>query len=122
MGIVVREYDASGEKEYFISYENDETILGFCRMRFPAQSLREEITDESALIRELHVYGQAAAVGTQGTIQHTGIGTQLLHKAEDIARQQGKNKMVIISGVGVREYYRKKHNYHNEGPYMVKTL
>lgn len=124
MEVVIRRYDAAGGKEYFISFEDQErkTIAGFCRMRFPPRSLRPEITTDSALIRELHVFGQATALGEEGQVQHRGIGTQLLQKAEEMAREQGKKKMVIIAGVGVREYYVKKHNYCKEGPYVVKEL
>ncbi len=34
---------------------------------------------------------------------------------------QGKKKMVVISGVGVREYYYKQ-GYGKEGAYVVKGL
>ena len=54
-------------------------------------------------------------------MQHKGFGRKLLMKAENIARKAGKKKMVIISGVGVRGYYR-KFGYKKQGPYMVKNL
>lgn len=115
------EYSASEGKEFFISFDAGKKILGFCRLRFPHQSLRKEITEKSALIRELHVYGHATGIGKQGNIQHKGLGKKLLKKAEEIARKNKKEKMVIISGVGVRGYYR-KYNYRKQGPYMVKQL
>ena len=90
-------------------------------MRFPSQSLRLEITSKSALIRELHVYGTATGIGDEGNVQHHGLGKQLLHLAERLAKSKGKNKIVVISGVGVREYYRKL-GYIGEGPYMVKNI
>jgi elongator complex protein 3 len=119
--IIVEQYKASQGKEFFISAENKKNIFGFCRLRFPSQSLRPEITTDSALIRELHVYGSAAALGESGQIQHRGLGRKLLKKAEMIARTNKKKKMVVISGVGVREYYR-KHGYKKQGPYMVKAI
>jgi elongator complex protein 3 len=119
--IIVEQYKASQGKEFFISAENKKNIFGFCRLRFPSQSLRPEITTDSALIRELHVYGSAAALGESGQIQHRGLGRKLLKKAEMIARANKKKKMVVISGVGVREYYR-KHGYKKQGPYMVKAI
>ncbi|MAF99493.1 MAG: tRNA uridine(34) 5-carboxymethylaminomethyl modification radical SAM/GNAT enzyme Elp3 [Nanoarchaeota archaeon] len=122
MDVKVREYDSSNGKEYFISFENEKTILGFCRMRFPSVSLRPEITTSSALIRELHVYGQALALGDSGDVQHKGIGSRLLKKAEEIAIQNGKTCMVVIAGVGVKEYYRNKHDYYDVGPYVAKVL
>ncbi len=114
-------YTASEGDEFFISVEDKENIFGFCRLRFPSQSLLKEITDDSALIRELHVYGPATAIGKRGIVQHKGIGKMLLHQAEDIAKTYYKNKMVVISGIGARDYYRKM-GYKKEGAYMVKRL
>jgi len=119
----VIEYDASNGKEFFISYEDvkNDALIGFCRLRFPSQSLRKEITDKSALIRELHVFGSAIALGKKGNIQHAGYGKKLLTKAEQISVKNKKNKIVVISGIGVRNYYR-KFGYKKQGPYMVKNL
>ncbi|HJX05534.1 MAG TPA: tRNA uridine(34) 5-carboxymethylaminomethyl modification radical SAM/GNAT enzyme Elp3 [Candidatus Nanoarchaeia archaeon] len=114
-------YLASGGEEYFISLVNHDYLLGFCRLRFPSQSLKKEITKDSALIRELHVYGSAVRIGGKGLIQHKGFGKELLRAAEDIAKKAGKKKMIIISGVGVRDYYRKL-GYKKEGPYMAKKI
>ena len=121
--LIVQEYEASQGKEFFISFENIEQdiILGFCRLRFPSQFLRQEITQTSALIRELHVYGTATAIGQEGKVQHKGFGKKLLEKAEQISKENKKDKIVIISGVGVREYYAKL-GYKLEGSYMVKKL
>ncbi len=121
--IVVQEYEASSGKEFFISLEDikNDVLFGFARLRFPSQCLRKEITQTSALIRELHVYGEATALGKEGTVQHRGLGKQLMKKAEEIAKQNGKDKMVVISAVGTREYY-KKLGYEREGMYMVKKV
>jgi elongator complex protein 3 len=116
------DYQASGGREVFLSYENDENLIaGFLRLRFPRSSIREEITPETALVRELHVYGTEIPISGPGHVQHKGLGSNLLHEAEEVARENGKKKMAIISGVGVREYYRKR-GYALEGPYMVKKL
>jgi elongator complex protein 3 len=119
--IVVQEYEASSGREFFISLEDikNDVLFGFIRLRFPSQCLRKEITQTSALIRELHVYGEATALGKQGTVQHRGMGKQLMKKAEEMAKQHGKDKVVVISAVGTREYY-KKLGYSQEGVYMVK--
>jgi len=114
-------YTASGGTEYFISLEQEDRIIGFCRMRFPEGSLRREIGKKSALIRELHVYGESTELGQKGTVQHRGFGKRLLSMAEKIAIKNNKRRIVVISGVGVRDYYRKL-GYHKEGPYMVKVL
>ncbi len=116
-------YEASCGTEFFISLNDakHDFILGFCRLRFPSQCLREEITSRSALLRELHVYGVSAGLNTEGNVQHKGLGKRLMLEAEKIANTHGKTKMVVLSGVGVREYYQKI-GYEREGPYMVKNL
>ncbi len=117
------EYRASNGKEFFISAEDTENniLIGFVRMRFPSEQLREEITKNSAIIRELHVYGTSTSLEQEGQVQHRGIGKKLIKKAEEIAKAQKKDKMIIISGIGVKEYYYKL-GYQKEGPYVTKSL
>jgi len=118
----VLEYEASKGKEFFISFVDDnDKLLGFCRLRFVSQSLRKEITKNSAIIRELHVYGTALGLAEKGDVQHKGLGKQLVKKAEEIAKKNRKNKILVISGVGVKEYYRKL-GYKDEGVYVSKRL
>ncbi len=121
--IMVEEYEANNGREFFISVEADNGLLGFVRLRFPPRSLHPVITSDSALIRELHVYGSVVRIGEKDShkAQHRGFGKKLMKKAEEIALKHGKNKVVVISGVGVRNYYRKL-GYEREGPYMVKYL
>ena len=119
------EYKASQGKEFFIAAEDpkNDVLFGFCRLRFPSKSLRKEITKNSALIRELHIYSTAVQIGKKSkeSFQHRGIGKKLMKKAEEIASSNKKNKIVVISGIGAREYFRKL-GYKKEGPYMVKIL
>ena len=119
----VIKYSASSGIEYFISVEDEnETLIGFVRLRIPSQyGLTKEITEGTALVRELHVYGNVVPVGYEGKIQHRGWGKKLMLKAEEIAKKNNCNKVAVISGVGVREYYEKL-GYHLEGNYMVKEL
>jgi elongator complex protein 3 len=121
----VNHYKASGGDEFFISAEDsgNDIIFGYCRLRFPSQSLKEQITKNSAIIRELHIYSTSVAVGkvSDDSFQHRGIGRKLLNMAEEIAIKHDKNKILIISGVGVREYFR-KFGYEKEKTYMVKSL
>ena len=119
--IKVIHYKASQGTEFFISAESKDYVLGFCRLRFPSQFLRKEITQDSALVRELHVYGEAVQIGKKGSVQHKGIGKRLLKEAEKIAKTYNKKKMVVISGVGARNYY-KRLGYRKEGGYVVKKL
>ena len=53
--------------------------------------------------------------------QHRGYGAELLVYAEELARENGYQKLSIISGVGVREYYRKL-GYARDGVYMSKKI
>ena len=71
----------------------------------------------------MHVYGQALNIGekSEKDSQHQGFGKWLMEKSEGIAKKAGYKKIAVISGVGVREYY-KKLGYKLEGEYMVKEL
>jgi len=124
--VVVREYESSGGKEFFISVEDvkNDVLLGFCRLRFPSQFLRKEITEGGALIRELHVYSKAVSIGGKDmeAVQHKGYGGILMERAEEIAKQNGKNKVIVISGVGVKKYFLNKLGYKYDGFYVSKRL
>ena len=54
-------------------------------------------------------------------IQHTGLGKELMKIAEGITRKNKFKKIAVISGVGVREYY-KKIGYSLGKHYMIKEL
>jgi elongator complex protein 3 len=121
--LVVEKYDCCGGEEYFISFEDvqSDILIGFLRLRFPHDPHRIELQN-SALVRELHVYGSMVPVGETAKKcdwQHRGYGTDLLTYAEDIAKDAGFEKISVISGIGVREYYR-KHGYELDGVYMSK--
>jgi elongator complex protein 3 len=115
-------YDASDGTEYFIQAVNKQNVLfGLCRLRIPFKPFINELKG-SAIVRELHVYGKSIAIGKEGNaIQHKGLGKMLLKRAEEIALEEGKKKIAVISGVGVREYYRKL-GYKLKGFYMVNNL
>ncbi len=120
------DYEASGGKEIFLSVEDldNDALIGFSRLRIPNKPFRSEIDNKTALIRELHVYSKSLAIGKAPTTewQHRGYGKQLISEAEKIAREEfDANKLLIISGVGVREYYRKL-GYSNDGPYVSKII
>jgi elongator complex protein 3 len=121
--LIERDYEASGGHEYFQSFEDADAdiILGFTRLRAPSQSFRDEIDNDSLIVRQLKVMGSATDIGSEGDVQHKGYGTKLMESAEEKARELERNKMVVISAVGTREYYR-KFGYEKEGPYMVKYL
>jgi elongator complex protein 3 len=119
-------YDASGGEEAFISIESKENLFGFLRLRNPYEPFLKQITKRTALVRELHVYGKGISIGDRddsSSSQHQGLGKQLMSEAQKIAKERfGSNKMVVISGLGVREYYRKNFNYKKEEPFMSKKI
>jgi ELP3 family radical SAM enzyme/protein acetyltransferase len=143
----VRKYNGSDGEDYFLSFEtpDEKVIYGFCRLRLTksagyVEDMDKKIKNETqsskmvnavpllngcAFIRELHVYGRVNRVSDNtrngSDVQHRGFGRKLIAKAEEIARNAGYTKMAIISGVGVREYYR-KFGYELEDAYMTKDL
>jgi len=120
--VYVDEFNANNGKEFFISIGKD-PLVGFVRMRFPSQCLRKEITKDSAIIRELHVYSSALKVGSKGEgYQHKGYGKILMDKTEEICKEFGKKKLLVISGVGVKDYYISKLGYEKDGVYVSKKL
>jgi len=118
-------YRASQGTEYFLSFESPDgkILYAFLRLRIN-DTTQENFMSElknAALIRELHTYGQAMEIGAKGKVQHLGLGQKLLKAAEKIAEQNGITKIAVISGIGVRGYY-KKFGYELEGTYMIKKL
>lgn len=135
--LVVRSYQSSGGVDHFISFESldGSTIMAFCRLRLsndPGGGVFKEL-EHAALIRELHVYGQLTVVtalekegdSEKGKQQHVGFGFRLMQHAEIMAcRDPNVTKVAVISGVGVRNYYRRL-GYHldeGRGEFMVKDL
>ncbi|MEM7818803.1 MAG: tRNA uridine(34) 5-carboxymethylaminomethyl modification radical SAM/GNAT enzyme Elp3 [Candidatus Aenigmatarchaeota archaeon] len=120
------DYLASKGKEIFLSFEDikNDVLIAFLRLRIPFKPFRKEITEKTALVRELHVYGPLVPVGEfkKGAFQHKGFGRRLLEEAERIAKEEfDKKKIVVISGAGVKKYYYKL-GYKKEGAYVSKLL
>ena len=111
-------YAASGGREVFLSYEvpSVDSLIGYARLRFPGESGRE-----SALVRELHVYGQMVPISQRAESgwQHRGFGERLLAACEERAGMAGFPELWVTSGVGARNYYRRL-GYERKGPYMAK--
>lgn len=122
------EYDSAGGKELFIEkVDKENKCLGFIRLRFPSFLFDGKnkplfsVLNGSAIIRELHVYGKAMEIGESDskTTQHKGLGEELLTLAEEATKKAGIRNLAIISGVGVRNYYR-KFGFKLADTYMVK--
>ena len=124
----IEKYRGSSGDEYFISLETNKYLIGFIRLRLNSEgegSTLEQlpVLKNAALIRELHVYSNISDVGNniENSYQHRGYGKRLLEAAEDISKSQGYNKIAVISGTGVRNYYR-KNGYELIDTYMLKTI
>jgi len=120
------DYDSSGGKEVFLSYEDkNESIYGFLRLRKPStEAHRDEISQDTCIVREIHVYGKLLKIGEkeENEIQHSGLGKNLMREAEKISKEEfDAKRLLVISAVGTREYYQKL-GYSLYGPYMSKTL
>ena len=122
----VSTYTTDLTDEYFLQFvvaEDGETgpevvklerapIAGFLRLSLPKTPLAgsRAFLDEiqgNALIREVHVYGPALAIGNaeEGAAQHVGIGTRLLAEARRISRKAGFNRISVIAATGTQAYY-----------------
>jgi len=122
----VTEYQTSVSSEYFlqftvpaskVAYKNTthfaheaDKILGFLRLSLPTEKPFIFELEDAAMVREVHVYGAVVAVGTDSVHkpQHLGLGKKLLENATQIAKDHGFKKLAVISGIGTREYYRKR--------------
>ena len=127
-------YTTAVSDEHFLQWVTaDNKIAGFCRLSLPHW---EKLTAGScdvtanellvqpgqAMIRELHVYGQALSLGSEGmSAQHQGLGQKLLAKASSIAAEAGYTSLNVISSIGTRAYYRAQ-GFSDAGLYQQKTL
>ena len=121
-----KNYRSSGGQEIFLSYEDikNNILLGFIRLRKPFKPFRKEITENSMGIREIHIYGKSIPIGKKlkNEVQHRGLGKGLILEAEKIAIEDfDARKILVISGVGVREYFAKL-GYNIDGCYVSKGL
>jgi elongator complex protein 3 len=106
-------YPSSCSDEAFIQYiTEDRRIAAFLRLSLPHQGI-PPLTDElsgSAIIREVHVYGQSLGIGetAEGRAQHAGLGKALIEHACELAKERGYGQIAVISAIGTREYYRRR--------------
>jgi elongator complex protein 3 len=78
----------------------------------------------TSIIRELHVYGRLVNLGKTPQDfewQHRGFGQKMIQMAEEISIERGYEKILVTSGLGVKNYYRKL-GFEQDGPYMGKKL
>lgn len=123
--LIRRDYEASNGKEIFLSYEDTKNnkVLAFLRLRIPYEWTLDYLKG-MALVRELHSYGIVAPLkdNQKSNVQHKGLGKKLMAHGEKIIQQETDyKKIAVISGIGVRDYYRKL-GYRLENTYMVKKI
>jgi elongator complex protein 3 len=127
------EYGASGGREVFLSLDEPGTdaLVAYLRLRLTTAGARAAALGREdkgagapvAIVRELKVFGQMVPIGQGpgGDWQHRGHGARLMEMAEARALESGASQMVVTSGVGVRDYYRRL-GYELEGGEMIKYL
>ncbi len=127
--ILRTDYEANEGTEIFLSAEDleNDVLIGVLRLRIPSEKAhRWEVDSSTAMIREIHVYGLQVPVGEEpkGEAQHRGFGRTLLKEAERIATEEfDRRKILVISGVGARQYFRKfGYKKLNGSFYMMKTI
>ncbi len=120
-------YDASNSEEIFISLisKKHDAVVGYLRLRDINKSHRYELNkNPSMIIRELKVVGRELSIGSkkQDEIQHRGFGKELIKEAERICLEEyDKKNLFVLSGIGVKEYYRKL-SFKDNGFYLEKKL
>jgi len=119
-------YDASGGKEIFLSMvdRTNDALMGICRVRKPSDETYVKEVGDNCGVRELHVYGEELPISERKAFaaQHKGYGKALLAEAERVAKEEfGSKKLLVISGVGAKEYYYKQ-GYEMDGPFVSKRL
>lgn len=112
-------YETATTTEHFLQYITpDNKILGFLRLSLPNEG-------DSAMIREVHIYGKVANIGSEATnAQHLGLGTKLIEKATKIAKEFGCRQIRVISAIGTREYYKNREfcEFSEDNLYQIKNL
>ncbi|MFO0764819.1 MAG: tRNA uridine(34) 5-carboxymethylaminomethyl modification radical SAM/GNAT enzyme Elp3 [Patescibacteria group bacterium] len=141
-------FDSAAGQEVFLTVEDEDrrAVFAFLRLRLPptldnllhhpdykddarlakeAKVISEAfpLIADTAYVRELHTYGTALNLQqtSDNASQHRGYGRLLMQRAEELAKAKGYRNLSVISGIGVREYY-KMLGYEERESYMVKTL
>jgi elongator complex protein 3 len=124
--LVRREYEASDGTEVFLSFEVEyiDALVGYARLRRPSKDAHRGEVERAGIVRELKVFGPMVPIGVDALRewQHRGYGSRLLMYSGSIMKDEwGLDEMIVTSGIGAREYYR-KFGFDRIGPYMGKKL
>ncbi len=113
LGFSERVYPSQVGEECFLEMSTpDGRIAAFLRLTLPEPAATGDAPEElagAALLREVHVYGPAASLGerSDGTVQHAGLGAELVQRAARRSRAAGFDSLAVISAVGTRGWYRR---------------
>lgn len=112
-----------GSEVFLETLGPDEALLGFARLALPAPPAPLPELEGCALLRELHVYGEALALGerSRGAAQHRGLGRGLVDAALTEAHAAGFERLAVISAVGTRDYYRRL-GFEERGLYQIRSI
>ncbi len=125
------EYTSAVGREVFLQFITDaDEIAGFLRLSLPSEPVFLDEIADSAMVREVHVYGALAGFQSAGETspshpktqdprtqhpeiqhpktQHRGLGRRLLDEAARRAVEAGFHDLAVISSVGTRDYYRRQ--------------
>jgi elongator complex protein 3 len=103
-------YKTTCSKEIFIEVtDKKDKVVGFLRLSLPTSRYIIKELEGSAIIRELHIYGQSLPIGKSisGLPQHSGLGKLLIKNAVKLSSTGRYKKLSVISSVGTKGYYRK---------------
>ena len=117
-------YPTESSEEHFLQFVTaSNKIAGFLRLSFPkSKAFIKELVD-SAIIREVHIYGNSLQYGDtkDGAAQHSGLGTLLIKRAIEIAKSKNTKKLAVTSSIGTRKYY-DKFGFKQKGLYQLLNL
>lgn len=120
-------YSTKVSQEIFLQFVvgKNKQILAFLRLSLPNKNQPAPIDqlNNTAMIREVHVYGSAVQLGKKAKdkAQHSGFGTKLILEAKKLAKQAGYKQLAVISAIGTKQYYR-KHGFEDANLYQVCQL
>ena len=120
------DYTTAVGRELFLAAETaDDRLAGFLRLSLPERPDSAGVpgSEGSAMIREVHVYGQMVALGESpvGSAQHGGLGGRMIARAAELATTAGYPRLAVISAVGTRGYYRRL-GFQDRELYQVRPL
>ncbi len=125
LGLNETHYASAAGRDYFLAAEtSDGRLAGFLRLTLPSEGnpCPDELRD-AAVIREVHVYGAQVSLGDReaGPAQHQGLGTRLVERACQLARDAGHVRVAVISAIGTRGWYRRL-GFEAGGLYQHRSL